>query len=261
MKADTVDLAAIFGKPVRYMVPLFQRPYVWTLEEQWEPLWQDVRTVADRQLDDNPTNDTIPHFMGAVVLEQALVGSGMIETRSIIDGQQRLTTLQLVLAAARSVAADHSLDQSRQMFEKLLFNEMFLVKSDADRMKVLPTDRDRTAFRESIQDGAASATGAHRIHEAYRYFRKSISDWVLEARSGDARREDDRAQHRLVEAARRRDHRPRPRRQRPDHLRDAERPRHPAAGRGPHQEPPVPDGDHPGRGHRQALRGALADAR
>ena len=52
MKADTVDLAAIFGKPVHYVVPLYQRPYVWTKELQWEPLWQDVREVADRQLDD-----------------------------------------------------------------------------------------------------------------------------------------------------------------------------------------------------------------
>lgn len=89
MKADTVDLAAIFGKPVHYLVPLYQRPYVWTREDQWEPLWQDVQAVADRQLDDTRGNDAIPHFLGAVVLEQALVGSGMIEARSVIDGQQR----------------------------------------------------------------------------------------------------------------------------------------------------------------------------
>ena len=46
MKADTVDLATIFGKPVRYLVPLFQRPYVWNLEKQWEPLWDDIQAVA-----------------------------------------------------------------------------------------------------------------------------------------------------------------------------------------------------------------------
>jgi Uncharacterized conserved protein len=71
VKADTVDLAAIFGNQVHYMVPLFQRPYVWTQKDQWEPLWEDVRAVADRQLDDVPSNDAIPHFLGAVVLEQA----------------------------------------------------------------------------------------------------------------------------------------------------------------------------------------------
>lgn len=60
VKADTVDLAAIFGKPVHYVVPLYQRPYVWTKDLQWEPLWQDVREVADRQLDDIPANDSNP---------------------------------------------------------------------------------------------------------------------------------------------------------------------------------------------------------
>jgi uncharacterized protein with ParB-like and HNH nuclease domain len=73
-----VDLSAIFGKPVHYVVPLYQRPYVWTREEQWAPL--------------------------AVVLEQAFVGSEMIDARTVIDGQQRLTTLQLLIAAARSLA-------------------------------------------------------------------------------------------------------------------------------------------------------------
>lgn len=180
MKADTVDLAAIFGKPVHYVVPLYQRPYVWTKELQWEPLWQDVREVADRQLDDAPSNDSIPHFLGAVVLEQALVGSGMIDARSVIDGQQRLTTLQLLIAAARSLAVERGFDGPRQMFEKLLFNESFLVKRDGDEFKVLPTQRDRPAFHEAIGDGVVASSGGHRMHEAYRFFRGSILEWAGE---------------------------------------------------------------------------------
>lgn len=185
MKADTVDLAAIFGKPVHYLVPLYQRPYVWTREEQWEPLWQDVQAVADRQLDDSPGNDTIPHFLGAVVLEQALVGSGMIEARTVIDGQQRLTTLQLLVAAARSLAVERELDGPRQMFEKLLFNEGFLVKRTGDELKVLPTQRDRTPFRESVGDGVVASSGSHRMHEAYRYFRSAVLDWAGEGADSD----------------------------------------------------------------------------
>jgi hypothetical protein len=180
VKADTVDLAAIFGKPVHYVVPLYQRPYVWTRELQWEPLWQDVREVADRQLDDTPSNDSIPHFLGAVVLEQALVGSGMIDARSVIDGQQRLTTLQLLIAAGRSLSVERGLDGPRQMFEKLLYNESFLVKRDGDEFKVLPTQRDRPAFREAIGDGVVASSGAHRMHEAYRFFRSSILEWAGE---------------------------------------------------------------------------------
>lgn len=121
MKADTVDLATIFGKPVRYLVPLFQRPYVWSLEKQWEPLWDDIQAVAERQLDDTPANGAIPHFMGAVVFDQVLTATGMIESRFVIDGQQRLTTLQLFISAARSVALELSLAKPCQMLEKLLF--------------------------------------------------------------------------------------------------------------------------------------------
>ena len=90
MKADTVGLAAVFGSQVRYVVPLFQRPYVWNREDQWEPLWQDVQAVADRQLDDTRSNDEIPHFLGAVVLEQSFSSTGRIDSRSVVDGQQRL---------------------------------------------------------------------------------------------------------------------------------------------------------------------------
>jgi hypothetical protein len=192
VKADTVDLAAIFGKPVHYLVPLYQRPYVWTREDQWEPLWQDVVEVAERLLDDTPANDAIPHFLGAVVLEQALVPSGMIEARLVIDGQQRLATLQLLIAAARSLAIERGLDDPRQMFEKLLFNEQFLVKRPGDELKVVPTFRDRVPFRESMGDGVVASTGGHRIHQAYRFFRNVIREWAEEggADDGYARRLD-----------------------------------------------------------------------
>jgi hypothetical protein len=180
MKADTVDLAAIFGQPVHYVVPLYQRPYVWSREQQWEPLWDDVRTVADRQLDDTPANDNIPHFLGAVVLEQSLTQVGMIGSRTVIDGQQRLTTLQLLIAAARSLAVEHGLEGPRKMFEKLLLNDDFLVRQKGDELKVFPTQRDRQAFREALGDGVVASTGGHRMHEAYRFFRTSIVKWAAE---------------------------------------------------------------------------------
>lgn len=178
MKADTVDLAAIFGQPVHYEVPLYQRPYVWTREKQWEHLWEDVRTVADRQLDDTEANDSIPHFLGAVVLEQSMHQVGMIGVRTIIDGQQRLTTLQLLIAAARSVAVESGREDSRRMFEKLLINDDFLVRQPGDEYKVIPTQRDRVAFREAMKDGIVATTGSHRIHEAFRYFRSAIDEWA-----------------------------------------------------------------------------------
>ena len=184
MRADTVDLATIFGKPVRYLVPLFQRPYVWTLEHQWQPLWEDIQAVAERQLDDTPSNDSIPHFMGAVVFDQVLTSTGMIESRYVIDGQQRLTTLQLFIAAARSVALDLELAKPCQMLEKLLFNDDFLVKKPEDRFKVVPTWSDRGAFQQAL-GGEHMVDGNHLMMEAYLWFQETIRDWAVDGRSGD----------------------------------------------------------------------------
>src|SRR6185436_10569140 len=88
----------IFMQPQRLRVPLFQRPYVWNEENQWEPLWQDVQRVAERLLDEAAGSPT-PHFLGAVVLQQVQNPVGSMQERIIIDGQQRLTTLQLLLDA------------------------------------------------------------------------------------------------------------------------------------------------------------------
>ena len=68
MLAEALTPADIFGYHVRYVVPLFQRPYVWNRRDQWEPLWTDVRTVAERLLRGVPAAG---HFFGAVVVEQA----------------------------------------------------------------------------------------------------------------------------------------------------------------------------------------------
>jgi uncharacterized protein with ParB-like and HNH nuclease domain len=67
----------VFMQPQRFVVPLFQRPYVWNQEIQWEPLWNDVVRVADRVL--KRTLDTHhPHFLGAVVLQQVQKNTGQM---------------------------------------------------------------------------------------------------------------------------------------------------------------------------------------
>ena len=86
----------IFNLPQRLLVPLFQRPYVWEEERQWRPLWDDVERVANKVLE---KDHSVKHFLGAVVLQQELTTTGTLATRTIIDGQQRLTTLQLLFDA------------------------------------------------------------------------------------------------------------------------------------------------------------------
>ena len=112
MKADPLNAKDLFGKNVRYVIPTFQRPYVWNKADQWEPLWEDVEHAAERYIealvvagDNYAQAEELAgrHFLGAIVVQQELTGSTEIETRNVIDGQQRLTTIQLLIDAAQEV--------------------------------------------------------------------------------------------------------------------------------------------------------------
>jgi len=81
MDADTLDLKDIFRKDTRYVVPRFQRPYVWNQEEHWQLLWEDLRIVVDELMErqseatdeferEEAQLETSPHFLGAIVLDQ-----------------------------------------------------------------------------------------------------------------------------------------------------------------------------------------------
>src|SRR5215471_179801 len=122
----------VFMQPQRLIVPLFQRPYVWNRENQWEPLWDDVVRVADRFLR-RPQDKHYPHFLGAVVLQQLQNPVGLMQERTIIDGQQRLTTLQLLLDA--------------------LHAELLSAGTLPPAMRIEPLVRNAEAFRSRPEDG------------------------------------------------------------------------------------------------------------
>jgi uncharacterized protein with ParB-like and HNH nuclease domain len=86
----------IFHQPQRMQVPLFQRRYVWNETEQWSPLLDDLILVSEQILSDREPN---PHFLGAIVLQQQMHEIDGLPTRIVIDGQQRLTTLQILIHA------------------------------------------------------------------------------------------------------------------------------------------------------------------
>src|SRR5438093_12346655 len=132
-------------QPQRLMVPLFQRPYVWNEENQWEPLWSDVGRVAETLLSE-PHDRPQPHFLGAVVLQQVHKQTGSLQERTIIDGQQRLTTLQLLLDALHAELLSVAQRPAAMRIEQLVSNAEPFCSKPEDRFKVWPTNRDRAAF-------------------------------------------------------------------------------------------------------------------
>ena len=150
MKPVTNTLSEIFQAPIRLMVPLYQRPYVWEPERHWQPLWEDVEGVLDRHLDGDV--ESVRHFLGAIVLDQEDTPLGELPRRLVIDGQQRLTTLQLLIAAAVQNAARDGVDQQARILKKLIENDPDLATGD-ETFKVWPTNTDQAAFREVMQPG------------------------------------------------------------------------------------------------------------
>jgi hypothetical protein len=70
VQAETRTLTHLFQLDVRYVIPLYQRPYVWSEERQWAPLWEDIVTVADHVMVEGASAKSPAHFLGAIVIQQ-----------------------------------------------------------------------------------------------------------------------------------------------------------------------------------------------
>ena len=183
MQAQTLTPAAIFGHHIRYVVPLFQRPYVWNQQDQWAPLWTDVRAVAEQLLEapaDYGGPKVAPHFLGAIVLDQPLTPAGYIAVRHVIDGQQRLTTLQLLLDAAQWVAERHGAPMDAQALRVLVCNEPAIAQQPHEVFKVWPTDRDQEAFRAAMDNELTvpPALASSSIASGHAFFVQQIEAWA-----------------------------------------------------------------------------------
>jgi hypothetical protein len=173
---------AVFTQPQKLVVPLFQRPYVWNEENQWEPLWNDVIRISERLLT-HPSEGHQPHFLGAVVLQQTARQTGLMQERTIIDGQQRLTTLQLLLDALAAELQAVNATAPAMRIEPLVGNaEHFRSKPD-DRFKVWPTNRDRPAFNAVMAappplNYDEVGLSSERIVQAHRFFAEQAREWL-----------------------------------------------------------------------------------
>src|SRR5665647_2852384 len=171
----------IFNLPQRLLVPLFQRSYVWSEDEQWRPLWDDIRRQAERRLE-APDSDG-HHFLGAVVLQYHAQGAGVLPQHEIIDGQQRLTTLQIVLDAAHAVLGAAGQERMARRLTTLTDNSEDFWNHPEDRFKVWPTNRDRPAYNEvmaaefPIDYEILQHRGSLLVH-AHAYFTAVIEEWV-----------------------------------------------------------------------------------
>jgi hypothetical protein len=193
MKADAVTLLGIFEKKMRLEVPLFQRQYVWSKELQWEPLWDDISKKFIDQIEGRLHSPV--HFLGAMVLDQKQTPIAYVEKRQVIDGQQRLTTLQLFVAAFRDFCSENgSLDVAAEL-QGFVFNKGMMVDPEVEKFKVWPTQADRQQFADVMSSGSRAELEKRnplvkikyarkheprpRMVEAYLYFRDQMEEFFI----------------------------------------------------------------------------------
>lgn len=165
MKPDKTSAIHLFSSPLQYVIPVFQRGYVWTLEKQVAPLWSDLEDRAtcwlERQelLKKQTAAQLAPmrkHFLGSVVLTPINGAFGRVTAYEVIDGQQRTTTLHLLLLAFRHAVGELGDAQISQMLAGLVRNPgPFGVESDCYKVWPTKAGRDEIGFLNQATDVAA----------------------------------------------------------------------------------------------------------
>ncbi|WP_063713114.1 GmrSD restriction endonuclease domain-containing protein [Nocardia jiangxiensis] len=165
MKASETTFAALVQGEKQFQIPLYQRTYSWT-DKQLAQLWGDVYEQAELLV--RGDQDTT-HFCGSVVLAPSPLNDASFARWLVVDGQQRLTTLSLALAAVRDHIGVTDPRQRERIEEQYLVNKF----QDGDGFfRLLPTQADRGAYGEHVRN--THSGGGGRVSAAYSYFRKEL---------------------------------------------------------------------------------------
>ena len=199
-KFSVLDL---FVKPERYVIPLYQRRYIWTKEKQWRPLWEDIQAKVAEVMAKSVAGQEEgirPHFLGAIVVSKRQTAGASLPIYDVVDDQQRLTTFQVFLLAFRDQLRGK--DDLKKQYGRLRVHTRNgsedLEVEPEEQYKVWPTRFDQPMFAEiwghadpqqhlnSIQQALSRHEGIGNIKQAYAFFSAELQTWLSE----DAARAD-----------------------------------------------------------------------
>ena len=167
MKATEANLLDFLKKSPQFVIPIYQRTYSWT-ERECRQLWDDIFRTG--------SNDAIAaHFVGSIVyIEKGIYQVMSPSPLLVIDGQQRLTTVMLILEAlARRVGNAEPVDgfSAKKIRSYYLLNPL----EDGDRLfKLLLTQTDEQSLLALVQQRSRPADHSQRITENFAFFEEQI---------------------------------------------------------------------------------------
>jgi len=194
MQANPRSISDLFNSQIRYVVPMFQRQYVWQRDPQWQTLWEDIAEKAELQREGKPST---AHYLGALILEGVRPSSPReVKRFLVIDGQQRITTLQILICAIRDVARARDWASIDRQLTRYVENadQDVMERPEEERFKLWPTTLNRAAFCSIVTAGSRGAVEAahpiirrprrkvaeprERLVEAYLYFASTVEEWL-----------------------------------------------------------------------------------
>ena len=170
MKASETNFQPIIEGTKQYVVPLFQRPYSWDKKE-WDVLWTDLIDLCEYP-------EPKSHFIGSLVTMPTISVPEGVAKFMLIDGQQRITTIFILLAVIRDIAKNNALkDLADEISQTMLVNPF---KKGVDYFKLMPTQTDREAFKKLVLEGS---DGQSQIGRCYQFFDRKIRQDNIDVRS------------------------------------------------------------------------------
>ena len=163
MKATETSLFIFMQKSAQFIIPIYQRTYSWTTKE-CEQLWEDVLRVGRN-------DDVDGHFIGSVVyVEQGLYSHSAIPQLLVIDGQQRLTTVSLMIAALSRAISDRPVIDG---FTPSKLTNYYLLNAEEEgelRHKLLLTRSDREMLKKIVSNKTLQEGDSGHLVENFRLY-------------------------------------------------------------------------------------------
>lgn len=181
LNVDQKTIMLLFSdKKSDFLIPDYQRPYAWE-ESQCQTLWDDIFTFAfpDNNYEKFEKNEE--YFLGSIVTFE-----NENNKKEVIDGQQRLTTLMLLLRAFYAKFGNMQDDNSKSTRDRIaqcLWKTDEFGKADLNVLKIdseVATDNDKDEFLDILKTGIVSKEQKSNYAKNYIFFQQKIDDFLRE---------------------------------------------------------------------------------
>jgi len=169
MKASSANFLTVIKGPKQFVIPIYQRTYSWQIA-QCNKLFNDILSIS--------RDENIPgHFIGSVVYFQESIHTvSDVPKLLVIDGQQRLTTVSLLIAALAEFVRDHKVEIDTN-FTKL--QNYYLLNAEEEgelRYKLLLTRRDKEVLFNIIKGIPLDEGSSGRVADNFKFFKGAINE-------------------------------------------------------------------------------------